>query len=140
LFFPEEAGPKGCVNQVFNVGGLRKLAPPALSIVGFLEVLCEVGIDGFSSDASGGIAFRHIFLRECTVGKEMDDIHLGALLNAVLFALTGLVLFGAAFIVIDKLIPLNLWKEIGENRNLALATLLAGLSIALALIISSAVH
>ncbi len=70
----------------------------------------------------------------------MEDIHLGALVNAVLFASAGLVLFGVAFLVTTRLTPLNLWKEVGENRNVAVATLLAGISVALALIISSAVH
>ena len=70
----------------------------------------------------------------------MEDVHLASLLNAVLFACAGLLLLGVAFVVIDKLIPLDFWKEIGENRNVALAILLAGLGIAVALIISSAVH
>ncbi|MBC7925921.1 MAG: DUF350 domain-containing protein [Bryobacteraceae bacterium] len=70
----------------------------------------------------------------------MDDIHLGSLLNAILFASTGLLLLGVAFVFIDRLTPYDLWKEICENRNIALAILLAGLSIAVALIISAAVH
>lgn len=70
----------------------------------------------------------------------MDDIHLGSLLNAILFACSGLLLFGAAFQVLQKLSPFDLWKEILENRNVALAVLLAGIAVALGLIISSAVH
>lgn len=70
----------------------------------------------------------------------MDDIHLGALVNAVIFACTGLLLFGAAFAVVQRLSPINLWKELLENRNTAVAVLLAGIAIAMALIISSAVH
>jgi uncharacterized membrane protein YjfL (UPF0719 family) len=70
----------------------------------------------------------------------MEDIHLGALVNAVTFACTGLLLFGAAFLIAQKLSPVDMWKEIVENRNTALAVLLAGIAIAMALIISSAVH
>ncbi len=70
----------------------------------------------------------------------MEDIHLGALLNAVLFASTGLLLLGLAFVVVTRLIPLDLWKEVGENGNVALAIVVAGLSIAIAMIVSSAVH
>jgi putative membrane protein len=70
----------------------------------------------------------------------MDDIHIGSLLNAILFACSGLLLFGAAFLVMQKLSPFDLWKEILENRNVALAVLLAGIAVAFGLIISSAVH
>ena len=49
----------------------------------------------------------------------MDDIHIGSLLNAILFACSGLLLFGAAFLVMQKLSPFDLWKEILENRNVA---------------------
>ncbi len=70
----------------------------------------------------------------------MDDIHLGSLLNAILFACSGLLLFGAAFLIAQKLSPVDLWKEIRENRNVAAAVLMAGIAIAMALIISSAVH
>jgi putative membrane protein len=70
----------------------------------------------------------------------MDDIHIGSLLNAILFASSGLLLFGAAFLAVQKLSPFDLWKEILENRNVALAVLLAGIAVAMGLIVSSAVH
>ena len=70
----------------------------------------------------------------------MEDVHLSALINALLFACSGLLLFGTAFLIVQKLSPIDLWKEILENRNVALAVLLAGIAIAMALIISSAVH
>ena len=70
----------------------------------------------------------------------MEDVHLGALLNAVLFACMGLLLFAAAFGIVSRMFPFDIWKEIGENRNIAVATLLAGIAIAIALVISSAVH
>ena len=44
----------------------------------------------------------------------MADFHPGYLLNAVVFALLGILLFVLAFAVLDKLTPYSLWKEIVE--------------------------
>ncbi|MDZ4799365.1 MAG: DUF350 domain-containing protein [Bryobacteraceae bacterium] len=69
----------------------------------------------------------------------MDDIHIGSLFNAILFASTGLLLFAAAFLVVQKVSPIDIWKEIAEG-NVALAVVLAGIAVAIGMIISSAVH
>jgi uncharacterized membrane protein YjfL (UPF0719 family) len=62
------------------------------------------------------------------------------LLAAVLFALLGVALFVAAFVIIDKLTPGSLWQELLQNRNTALAILMAGLAIGLSIIIAAAIH
>src|SRR4051812_31028824 len=103
-------------------------------------MLHEVWINRFSGHPGSRIAVTHSLCRKCTLRKKMEDVHLGALANAVFFACMGLLLFAASFGIVSRMFPFDIWKEIGENRNVAVATLLAGISIAIALVISSAVH
>ena len=49
-------------------------------------------------------------------------------------------IFAAAFLVIDKVTPYNLWKEIVQEHNTALAILLGAMSLGICIIIASAVH
>jgi uncharacterized membrane protein YjfL (UPF0719 family) len=60
--------------------------------------------------------------------------------NAVIYAAIGIVIFGLAFLIIDKFTPYNLWKEIVQEHNTALAILLGAMSLGICIIIASAVH
>ena len=60
--------------------------------------------------------------------------------NALVFALLGIVIFVGTFVIVDKMTPYHLWKEIVEDKNLALAVLLGAMSIGLCIIIAAAVH
>ena len=62
------------------------------------------------------------------------------IVNALLFACLGIVIFIAAFTIIDKLTPYHLWNEIVKEKNIALAILLGAMSIGMCLIIAAAVH
>lgn len=67
--------------------------------------------------------------------------NLGAsFISALVFSLLGVVLFVLAFVIFDKLTPGNLWKELLEDQNPGLGTLMAGVAIALAIIIAAAIH
>jgi putative membrane protein len=66
------------------------------------------------------------------------DTH--ALANAVIYAALGIVIFAIAFVLIDKLTPYHLWKEIVDDKNVALAILIGALSIGMCIIIAAAVH
>lgn len=70
----------------------------------------------------------------------MADFHPGYLLNALVFAALGIVIFLAAFFVIDKMTPYALWKEIIEEHNVALAVLVGAMSLGICIIIAAAVH
>jgi putative membrane protein len=70
----------------------------------------------------------------------MAEFHPGYLLNAAVFAFLGIVIFVIAFAVIDWITPYNLWKEIVEEKNLALALLIGAMSIGMCIIIAAAVH
>ena len=64
---------------------------------------------------------------------------LSNIIAAVVFSAIGLLLFVLGFLVFDKLTPGSLWKELLEDQNSALAILMAGVAIALAIIIAAAV-
>ncbi len=70
----------------------------------------------------------------------MNDFHPGYLLNAVVYAVLGIVIFVGAFWIIDRMTPYHLWKEIVEDKNLALAVLVGAMSIGMCIIIAAAVH
>ena len=67
-------------------------------------------------------------------------IQLSNVVNAVVYAAIGIVIFAGAFLVIDKVTPYNLWKEIVQEHNTALAILLGTMSLGICVIIASAVH
>jgi len=67
-------------------------------------------------------------------------IQLTNVVNAVVYAAIGIVVFALAFLVIDKVTPYNLWKEIVQEHNTALAILLGAMSLGICVIIASAVH
>ncbi len=70
----------------------------------------------------------------------MNDFHPAYALNALLFAVLGIVIFVVSFAIIDKLTPYHLWKEIVEDKNVALAVLVGAMSIGMCIIIAAAVH
>ena len=59
---------------------------------------------------------------------------------AAVFALLGIILFGLAFLLIDRLTPGVLWKEIMEDQNTALAILVGCMALGISIIIAAAVH
>ena len=62
------------------------------------------------------------------------------LVNAAVFAVLGILVFAVTFIIIDKVTPYHLWKEIVQEHNMALAVLIGALSIGICVIIASAIH
>jgi len=56
------------------------------------------------------------------------------------YALLGIVVFVASFILVDKLTPGELWKEIIERQNLAVAILAGAVALGLSMIIAAAIH
>ena len=72
------------------------------------------------------------------MGAEWMNIEV--FLGSVLYALLGVVIFWLSFIVIDKLTPYNLWEEIVEKQNKALAMVVAAMSLGICLIVAAAIH
>jgi len=63
----------------------------------------------------------------------------GAFFGSILYALLGVAVFWISFIVIDKLTPYNLWEELVEKQNLALAIVVAAMSLGISVIVAAAV-
>jgi uncharacterized membrane protein YjfL (UPF0719 family) len=61
-------------------------------------------------------------------------------LNALVFAVLGILVFVSAFAILVKLAPFHLWKEIVEERNVAAAILAGAVALGLCWIIASAMH
>jgi putative membrane protein len=70
----------------------------------------------------------------------MNFIPVSNVVNALVFAFIGILIFTVAFIVLDKMTPYHLWKEIVQEHNQALAILVGALSIGICIIIAAAVH
>ncbi len=71
----------------------------------------------------------------------MDQlINLKYVLGAIVFSAIGLAVYALGILVLDRLIPGHLWKEIFEEHNTALAIIIGAVSIGIAIIIASAIH
>lgn len=62
------------------------------------------------------------------------------LTNAFVFSIMGLLIFVFGFVFMNKITPADLWHEIIEEHNQALATMVAGISIGLCIIIAACIH
>ena len=70
----------------------------------------------------------------------MEWLKPAAILGSVMFALIGVVIFWLCFIIIDKITPYDLWGEIVEKRNTALAFVVGAMCLGIAIIVASAIH
>lgn len=70
----------------------------------------------------------------------MEWLRPGVFFGSILFALIGVLVFWICFIVIDKLTPYDLWAEIVEKQNRALALVVAAMCLAIGLIVAAAIH
>ncbi|RZJ14896.1 MAG: DUF350 domain-containing protein [Haliea sp.] len=64
----------------------------------------------------------------------------GAFFGSILYALIGVIVLWLSFVIIDKLTPYDLWQEIVEKHNMALAVLLGMMALGVSIIIAAAIH
>lgn len=62
------------------------------------------------------------------------------IVSSLVYSVLGIGILFAAFWIIEMVTPENLWKEILDKQNMALAILFAAFMLAIALIIASAIH
>ncbi len=62
------------------------------------------------------------------------------LLNGIIFASLGIALFAIASAILLKLTPLKLWREIVEERNVAVAIFAGAVALGICWIIAAAMH
>jgi putative membrane protein len=61
-------------------------------------------------------------------------------LSSIVYAITGVVVFCVGFIIVDKLTPYDLWKELVEKKNTALALVVGLAALGVCIIIAAAIH
>jgi uncharacterized membrane protein YjfL (UPF0719 family) len=62
------------------------------------------------------------------------------LVLSVAFAVTGLLTFLLCFWIVDKLTPGDLWKELVQNKNTAVAQFFGFIALGMSIIIAAAIH
>ncbi|WP_310343503.1 DUF350 domain-containing protein [Rhodoferax saidenbachensis] len=70
----------------------------------------------------------------------MDWLKPDVVLGSVLYAVMGVLIFWISFLIIDKITPYNLWLEIVEKQNKALALVVAAMSLGICIIVAAAIH
>ncbi|WP_438025792.1 DUF350 domain-containing protein [Sorangium sp. So ce233] len=72
----------------------------------------------------------------------MPDVQnlMRAVVGTLVFVILGLIVFLLAFVIITKLTPFSIRKEIEEDHNTALAIVIGSVILGLAWIISAAIH
>ena len=64
----------------------------------------------------------------------------GVVLGSLVYALIGVAVFWICFLIIDKITPYDLWGEIVEKQNIALALVVAAMSLGISVIVAAAIH
>lgn len=72
--------------------------------------------------------------------KLLAELKPALMLSTVIYALIGMIIFGFAFWIFNKLMPFSVRKEIEEDQNTSLGIIIGAFLIGLALIISAAMH
>ena len=70
----------------------------------------------------------------------MEATLLNNLIAAIVFAGLGIVVLFATFVAVDRLTPYQLWKEIIDDHNTALAILIGALAVGISIIVAAAIH
>ena len=63
-----------------------------------------------------------------------------AFLSSIVYAIVGVVVFWLCFVIIDKITPADLWREIVEKQNQALALVVAAMCLGISIIVAAAIH
>ena len=67
-------------------------------------------------------------------------MHLENVLLTLVYSGIGIVIFGIAYKVAEKLLPFDLTKELSVDDNTAVGVLMGSIMIGLAIIIAAAIH
>ncbi len=68
------------------------------------------------------------------------DLRPLAMLSTVVYSVIGLAVFGLAFLLMVKISPFSIRKEIEKDQNVALAIIVGSVFISLAIIIQAAMR
>jgi uncharacterized membrane protein YjfL (UPF0719 family) len=59
---------------------------------------------------------------------------------SIIYSVIGILILVISFYIIERITPENTWKEIVQNKNVAVAIIGAAYILAIAIIIASAIH
>ena len=62
------------------------------------------------------------------------------LVSTIVYAVIGVLMFCAAFFVVDKLTPGDMWKELIEKQNMAVAIVAGFAALGICIIVAAAIH
>lgn len=60
--------------------------------------------------------------------------------NSILYAFIGVAIFCAAFFLVDRMTPFQLWRELVEKQNTALAIVVGFFALGICVIVAAAIH
>jgi putative membrane protein len=67
-------------------------------------------------------------------------ISLPVLFSTIIYAVVGIIVFVAGFVILDLLTPGKLWEHIEQKQNVAVANFAGAVAIGLAIIVAAAIH
>ncbi|HEY4372034.1 MAG TPA: DUF350 domain-containing protein [Burkholderiales bacterium] len=70
----------------------------------------------------------------------MDYINPQNIINSLIYSVLGVIVFWVSFIIIDKITPYDLWGEIVEKRNTALAFVVGAMCLGIAIVVAASIH
>ncbi len=62
------------------------------------------------------------------------------ILASIIYSILGVIILVVSFYIIEKITPENIWKEVVQNKNVAVAIIAAAYIMAISIIIASAIH
>ena len=63
-----------------------------------------------------------------------------AFAGSILYALIGVLIFWLCFVIVDKLTPHDLWRELVEKQNRAVGMVVAAMCLGISIIVAAAIH
>ena len=74
------------------------------------------------------------------MGDLINELKPALILSTIIYSFLGMIVFGIAFAIFNKMMPFSVRKEIEEDQNTSLGIIIGAFLLGLALIISSAMH
>ena len=70
----------------------------------------------------------------------MNLINWRDFVSSLLYSIIGVIVFCISFKILDKITPYDLWKQLVEEKNLALAIVVGAAALGICQIIAAAIH
>ena len=71
---------------------------------------------------------------------EVEWMKPAVVVGSIMFALIGVAIFWICFLIVDKLTPYDLWNELVEKKNVALAIVVGAMCLSIGNIVAAAIH